>query len=383
MAKAGYIGINNIARKIKSGYVSQSEIARKIKKGYIGVGGVARPFWTEEELNYYGEITPLSVARYGLAATSIGNYVLFGGGAVSGTGNTGRNDVDSYDSSLTLMTLSGLSQSGKSLKASSVGDYALFAGAQGYPGGSNLVTTYDCNLTKGSAPVLNHELRGHSSSYVGNYALFAGYMGSVAGNYGNAYDGNLTKYNINLSQARGNGSASSVGNYALFAGGWGWKSDIPTAYSTVDVFNESLTRTLATQISTPKRDLAGANLGEYALFAGGADGYGTTQYSTLDCYNSNLTKISVPDLDNKRKLLSGFGNNNYAIFLGGIIGSSTWNEQGTGNVDLYTKSLTKIKINDINTPRGNLDSSSINNWILFGGGGMSSAAYNTVDAFKF
>lgn len=54
MAKRIYIGVNNVARKIKKGYIGVDGIARKIKKGYIGVGGVARPFWTGGEVVYYG-----------------------------------------------------------------------------------------------------------------------------------------------------------------------------------------------------------------------------------------------------------------------------------------------------------------------------------------
>ena len=42
MAKACYIGVNNVARKVKSIYVGVGGIAKKVKKVYVGVGGVAR-----------------------------------------------------------------------------------------------------------------------------------------------------------------------------------------------------------------------------------------------------------------------------------------------------------------------------------------------------
>lgn len=45
MAKGAYIGVNNVARKIKNGYIGVDNTARKIKKGYIGVSGVARQFF--------------------------------------------------------------------------------------------------------------------------------------------------------------------------------------------------------------------------------------------------------------------------------------------------------------------------------------------------
>ena len=79
MAKGAYIGVNNVARKIK--------------KAYIGIGGVARPCWSNGELAYYGTITSLSQARRQTVATTVGNYVLFGGGH---NGNSMSSVVDAY-----------------------------------------------------------------------------------------------------------------------------------------------------------------------------------------------------------------------------------------------------------------------------------------------
>lgn len=42
MAKGAYIGVDNIARKIKKGYIGVDGVGREVKKGYIGVNGVAR-----------------------------------------------------------------------------------------------------------------------------------------------------------------------------------------------------------------------------------------------------------------------------------------------------------------------------------------------------
>ena len=94
MAKGAYVGVAGVARKIKKGYVGVDSKARKIKKGYVGVGGVARPFFSAEGLEYYGAITPLSAARYSLAATTVGNDALFGGGY--GSSPTHKDTVDVY-----------------------------------------------------------------------------------------------------------------------------------------------------------------------------------------------------------------------------------------------------------------------------------------------
>ena len=82
MAKSAYVGVDGIARKVKKMYVGVDSKARKVKKGYIGVGGVARPFMSgEKELQYYGTVEDLSVARCNLAGASVGDYALFGGGS--------------------------------------------------------------------------------------------------------------------------------------------------------------------------------------------------------------------------------------------------------------------------------------------------------------
>ena len=44
MAKAAYIGVSNVARKVKTPHIGVSGVARKVKSGYVGVNSVARQF---------------------------------------------------------------------------------------------------------------------------------------------------------------------------------------------------------------------------------------------------------------------------------------------------------------------------------------------------
>jgi hypothetical protein len=132
MSKGAYVGVNNIARKVTKIYCGVDNVARKVKKGYVGVGGVARIFFSgEKELEYYGTITPLREGRNGLAATTVGNYALFGGGYRSSHGGDYLDTVDSYDSNLTRGTLSPLRLNRFRLAATTVGNYALFGGGSG------------------------------------------------------------------------------------------------------------------------------------------------------------------------------------------------------------------------------------------------------------
>lgn len=45
MAKAGYVGVGGVARKLKKMYVGIGGVARKLKKLYVGINGVARLWW--------------------------------------------------------------------------------------------------------------------------------------------------------------------------------------------------------------------------------------------------------------------------------------------------------------------------------------------------
>ena len=70
-----------------------------------------------------------------------------------------------------------------------------------------------------------------------------------------------------LSSGRERLAGASVGDYALFGGGYkGSYSDV------VDAYNTSLTRSTPTALSVARRDLAGASVGDYALFGGGFKG---------------------------------------------------------------------------------------------------------------
>lgn len=50
MSKATYIGVDDVARKVKKMYVGVDGVARKVRKAYIGVDGVAQLVYSAEEI---------------------------------------------------------------------------------------------------------------------------------------------------------------------------------------------------------------------------------------------------------------------------------------------------------------------------------------------
>lgn len=100
MSKAGYIGVSDIARKIKKMYVGVDGIARKVKKAYVGVDGVARLWFVSRYFEYTGNYTEQTVelngkmyALYTLTSSgtlscSEGRFWMCGGGSAGGAYGT-------------------------------------------------------------------------------------------------------------------------------------------------------------------------------------------------------------------------------------------------------------------------------------------------------
>ena len=121
--------------------------------------------------------TPLSAARSSLAATSVGNYALFGGGN-SNSGNSSI--VDAYNTSLTRTIPTALSVAKYDLAATTVGNYALFGGGDDIEESISTVDAYDTSLTRTIPTPLSAARSSLAATSVGNYALFGGGAGGRA-----------------------------------------------------------------------------------------------------------------------------------------------------------------------------------------------------------
>ena len=102
-----------------------------------------------------------------MAAATVGNYALFAGGYNS-------QKVEAYDSSLTQTILDYLSGStANHMAATSIDEYALFCGV-GSHASLKHAYAYDISLAR-TIPESLSVNRGYlSATTVGNYALFAG-----------------------------------------------------------------------------------------------------------------------------------------------------------------------------------------------------------------
>ena len=307
---------------------------RRVKRIYIGVNGKAKKIADTVSTvdRAYKQPTHLSKARYSLAATSIGDYALFGSGGV--IGGNGYAEVDAYDTSLLRTTPTTLSQRRIYLAATSIGNYALFGGgsygtwnnADRY----NVVDAYDTSLVRTTPTPLSEERSKLSATSVGNYALFGGgdyynsyYEKVMSLDVVDAYDTSLVRTTpTRLSQPRHLLSSTSIGDYALFVGGYYYYSSSYEFSAVVDAYDTSLVRTTPTPLSQARYSLAATSIGDYALF--GSCGSGLSDVGDIvDAYDTSLVRTTPTPLSQARYDLAATSIGNYALFGGGDKGSYT------------------------------------------------------------
>lgn len=157
----------------------------------------------------------------------IGNYVLFGGGASSITNTaTPYNNIDAYDKNLNRTTPTALSKSRLKLAATTVGNYALFAGGTDNSSSCSTVDAYDENLNHTTPTALSKSRFDLGGATTGKYALFAGgntgatVSATTYTNVIDVYDQTLRRSNIDpLSENKEGVGAVTLGNHILFGGG--------------------------------------------------------------------------------------------------------------------------------------------------------------------
>lgn len=394
MAKKAYIGIDGVARKAKKIYLGINNKARKVKKGYIGIGGVARPFWPSlEGVEYYGQITPLSKARYHFNAktTPDGEHILFGGGA----NNTSVLDtIDCYDKSLTRTLPTTLSQARCDLAVANTGGYVLFAGGgNGLYGttGYNTVDYYNASLSRGKTTLSQKKFE-HAGASIGDYALFAGGTNSPSsGTYSKTiehFNSSLTKgvTSTTLYATASCLAGCSTPKYAFFAGGW----NRAYIHEQVIAFNDSLTAFRPSDYAIARYSLGGAFVGDYTLFAGGV-GVGENLVSAVDAYNSSLTLVTAPALTSARYNYTSISTPGFAIFCGGAETAAGGDTAVFGSIDAYDASLTRTTPQNLTVARYNMAGDAINGFALFGGGtsinvtgnGTSGSAFDQVEVYQY
>ena len=382
MSKNVYIGVGGVARKVKNIYIGVGGVARKVKKGYIGVGGVARLFYENSKVEFLGSgSVALTYPRHYLAGTSLSNYALFGGGAQFSNYPIGY--VEAINSSLSKTTCARFSfnDSGndsdnyytvRNLAATSVGNYALFGGGYNSPSYRDVVHVYNASLVKQTNLQLTDVVAYLCATTVGNYAMFAGgYNRSTSPTSLTAFSNSLTKSTINLSVTRGGSArAGTVGSYAIIHGSHIYSESI----------NTSLVRSTITTVPVVQfKGCAGANAGDKLLFAGANNDESSASNpykSYVNVFDSSLT-VSSLNLSVRRTCECGLSLNGYAIFAGGDSSSST-NLKG---IEVFDRNLTRTNDWNLSESKFGMASAKAGKYGMIAGGTDGSTEFNTIELF--
>lgn len=173
-------------------------------------------------------------------------------------------------------------------------------------------------------------------------------------------------------------AGASVGNYALFAGGY--SNTAGDVINDVNAYSQDLVKSTPNGLSLSVDQLAGASTPSYAIFAGGST-------SSLDSswmgsiFDDNCVRVYYDKLLTKAsKDLAGASVGNYALFAGGITESTTY----LSNVDAIDDSLVTTVAPNMQHTGAYLSGANVGNYALFAGGCITKNYYtrDTVDAYS-
>jgi hypothetical protein len=298
MARGMYVGVDNIARKVKQIYIGVNGVARRIKKAYIGINGIARLFFGSGELKYVGQVANFSNTKTGPnVASAKESYFICAGGTDTNGNAIPFNTVEAFNSNFTKTNADVLQLARYNMGSGSVGNYAIFAGGFGNDSYAhvNYVDAYNTSLTHTLPTSTTASAGGMGSTNLGDYILFTCGTRSrgttLEVSNVDAYNTSLIKMQLpNAFAVGGHATVTAGDKYAIVAGGIRY-----TYYNNgVVAYNSSFTKTEATALHTAKCNVVGVSAGDYALIAGGVNDDGN--YDIVEYYNSSLTKGTTTSL---------------------------------------------------------------------------------------
>ena len=196
-----------------------------------------------------------------MAGASVGNYAIFAGGQTGSASSTDSNIVDSYNESLTLGSVTGLTEDQSRLTGASNYNYAIFTG--GYTA-YGAIDAYDSSLAHSTPSVASGNNAFVGGASLGSYAVFAGGSYTSVG-VQSAYDTSLTRTPIDpLVDNRTSPVGGSSEKYVIFVGGYIGNSNP----GLVDSYDSNLTHSVPDQLPYMSQNGACATIGKYILYMG-------------------------------------------------------------------------------------------------------------------
>lgn len=371
MSKSKYVSKEGSLKNIINGYISISGIQKKIVGAYVAVSGVLKSFWSSDILVYYGNsiygnISALDAKKQQIKGVSSDFYGAF----LGGTGNS-----VAYDSTLSMVSIP---QTGYgNIYDPNVGYngvYIVMAGGISGAVATNAVVGYRGDtLNKSYGPLLSvARLDSGTVSFIkGKCVLIDGgrYNGIQSGvvNTTEAITQTFTKITLNPANApRMQMASAALGDYAVLFGGGQYTAN---QYSNVNYWDSTLSvQTIAAPLSQARANPVAATINGYSIVAGGRTGsiIGNGIVSTVDAYDDTLTKLSsISSLTVAREgIRANVVNKKYVLFSGGYVSNTI----RTDVVDVYDDTLTRLDPMILEQARGTHGTFDLGKYSVIGGG---------------
>jgi len=332
-------------------------------------------------LSYHAR-TALSWHRYDMGATSIGDYALFAGGrTIVGRSSYLLDTVDAFLADLEKIWVTPLSEPKQQCPGITFAGKALFIGGMitdGYR--TSTAEVYDASLTKHANiefpfPIgLKVEL-----GQIGNYLIIGNSHLYTYNPY--VYDNTLTLVGMIYSHLECmRPQCASTGNYLIFAGGVEQSSpNVARKYHDLVVaYSPDLTEYEATPLSVARVVIDAASAGNIAIFAGGEM---PTLMKVTDAYGPTLTKYDIDELKGLRENFASVSLGPYAIFAGGYL-DYPYSEY-TDTMEVYGSELTRLAGPKLSVKRESLAGTALGDLAFFAGGIYSDATVDAVDVIEY
>ncbi len=185
-----------------------------------------------------------------------------------------------------------------------------------------------------------------------------------------------------------NVAGASVGNYAIFAGGDNGQSNEHNYTDGVNAYDSSLTAQNIAQLSFSsvtdkwRSGMLSGVINNKAVFAGGYYLY-KPLFSKVKVfrrpealsYNTSLTQTQLTDLSSSKCNCATANTANHLIFAGWV------NNTNSNTTDAYDNSLTRSTITALGTARYYIAGASIGEYAIFAGGKDDSTSYSLVECY--
>ena len=185
-----------------------------------------------------------------------------------------------------------------------------------------------------------------------------------------------------------NVAGASVGNYAIFAGGDKGQLNEYDYTDGVNAYDSSLTAQNIAQLSFSnyndkwRSGMLSGVINNKAVFAGGYYMYKAlfSKVKIIRCgeaisYNTSLTQTQLTDLSSAKCNCATANTTNHLIFAGWV------NNTSSNTTDAYDNSLTRRTITALGTARYYLAGASIGEYAIFAGGKDDSTSYSLVECY--